>query len=124
MDIQKITEIFELMTGEENSSDYMKLIYLSMREVDDILRPNADISDLRLCFLCAALAFYRLQQILSARERADVTYAGKVLKESQNTPYSFAKELLRDYVQICSDLLKAQNFTFSSFAGGEELISC
>lgn len=122
MDIQKITEIFELMTGEENSTEYMKLIYLSMREVDDILRPNADISDLRLCFLCAALAFYRLQQILAARERADVTYAGKVLKESQNTAYEYAKQLLKDYLQMCQSLITVETFVFGSFSSGEEML--
>lgn len=122
MDIQKITEIFELMTGEENSSEYMKLIYLSMREIDDILRPNADLSDLRLCFLCAALAFYRLQQILAARERADVTYAGKVLKESQNTAYEYAKQLLKDYFQMCRSLITVETFVFGSFSSGEEVL--
>ena len=122
MDIQKVTEIFEIMTGETNSAKYIKLIYLSMREIDTLLRPNADISDLRLCFLCAALAFYRLQQILAARERAEVTYAGKVLKESQNTAYEYAKQLLRDYMQICKDLITSETFVFSSFSSGEELI--
>ena len=122
MDIQKVTEIFEIMPGETNSAEYIKLIYLSMREIDTLLRPNADISDLRLCFLCAALAFYRLQQILAARERAEVTYAGKVLKESQNTAYEYAKQLLRDYMQICKDLITSETFVFSSFSSGEELI--
>ena len=122
MDIQKVTEIFEIMTGETNSAKYIKLIYLSMREIDTLLRPNADISDLRLCFLCAALAFYRLQQILAARERAEVTYAGKALKESQNTAYEYAKQLLRDYMQICKDLITSETFVFSSFSSGEELI--
>jgi predicted RNase H-like nuclease len=122
MDIQKITEIFELMTGESNSTEYMKLIYLSMREIDALLRPNADISDLRLCFLCAALAFYRLQQILAARERAAVTYAGKVLKESQNTAYEYAKQLLRDYIQVCRELITAETFVFGSFSNGEEIL--
>lgn len=122
MDIQKVTEIFELMTGESNSTEYMKIIYLSMREIDDLLRPNADISDLRLCFLCAALAFYKLQQILAARERAEVTYAGKVLKESQNTAYEYAKQLLRDYLQMCKSLLTADTFVFAGFSSGEEVL--
>ena len=124
MDIQTIVSAFELFTGEENGDDYYQLILLAADEVERLMLPDADKTELRVSFLCGALAFYRLQQILAARERAAVTYAGKMLKESQNTAYSFAKELLRDYVQICSDLLKAQNFTFSSFAGGEELISC
>ncbi|MBQ6212500.1 MAG: hypothetical protein IJJ57_06375 [Ruminococcus sp.] len=124
MDIQTIVSAFELFTGEENGDEYYQLILLAVSEVESVLLPDADDTDVRLVFLCAALAFYRLQQILAARERAAVTYAGKVLKESQNTAYGYAKELLRDYLQICSDLLKSKNFTFSSFAAGEELISC
>lgn len=124
MDIQTIVSAFELFTGEENGDEYYQLILLAVSEVESVLLPDADDTDVRLTFLCAALAFYRLQQILDARERAAVTYAGKVLKESQNTAYGYAKELLRDYLQICSDLLKSKNFTFSSFAAGEELISC
>lgn len=61
---------------------------------------------------------------MAARERAEFTYAGKVLKESQNTAYEYSKKLLRDYFQICSDLLYSQNFIFSSFSSGEEVISC
>ena len=124
MDLQTIASDFELFTGEGNSEQYAQLILLAVSEVGRLLLPDADTTDVRLSFLCAALAFYRLQQILAARERAAVTYAGKVLKESQNTAYEYAKELLRDYIQICSDLISSKNFTFSSFAGGEELISC
>lgn len=124
MDIQTILRVFELFTGEENSDDYYQLVVFAVSEVESLLLPDADNTDIRLNFLCGALAFYRLQQILAARERAAVTYGGKVLKESQNTAYEYAKELLRDYLQICRDLLKAKNFTFSSFSSGEELISC
>jgi len=124
MDIQTIVSAFELFTGEENGDDYYQLILLAVSEVGRILLPDADTTDIRLVFLCAALAFYRLQQILAARERAAFTYAGKVLKESQNTAYEYAKELLRDYLQIADDLVSSRNFIFSSFAGGEELISC
>ncbi|MGN0617105.1 hypothetical protein [Ruminococcus flavefaciens] len=124
MDIQTIVTAFELFTGEENGDDYYQLILLAVSEVQRILLPDADTTEVRLSFLCAALAFYRLQQILAARERAAFTYAGKVLKESQNTAYEYAKELLRDYLQIAADLISSKKFIFSSFAGGEELISC
>lgn len=124
MDIQTIVSAFELFTGEENGDDYYQLILLAVSEVGRILLPDADTADIRLVFLCAALAFYRLQQILAARERAAFTYAGKVLKESQNTACEYAKELLRDYLQIAGDLVTAKNFIFTGFSSGEELISC
>ena len=124
MDIQKVTALFELFTGTHNGTEYQQIILLAMYETRIMLLPDADDSDVRLNFLSAAIAFYRLQQIMAARERAEFTYAGKVLKESQNTAYEYSKKLLRDYFQICSDLLYSQNFIFSSFSSGEEVISC
>lgn len=91
-----------------------------MYETNAMLRPDADPTDLRLVFLSASIAFYRVQQMLAARERAEYTYAGKVLKPSQNTAYEYSKRMLRDYLQICSDLLFPQNFVFSSFSDGKE----
>ena len=122
MDIQQITEIFELMTGEQNGDIDAQFLNLAMYEVGVMLRPDAESSDYRLNFLCAAVAFYRIQQMLAARERSAVTYAGKILKESQNSAYAYSKLLLRDYLQICSDLLTSQNFVFSSFSSKEEII--
>ncbi|EWM53300.1 hypothetical protein [Ruminococcus flavefaciens] len=122
MDIQEITDIFELFTGEHNGEEYFSIINLAMYETGIMLRQGADRTDFRLSYLAAAIAYYRLQQILAARERAAVTYGGKVLKESMNTAYEYSKELLRDYMQICSDLLTAKNFVFSSFSGREEEI--
>lgn len=122
MDIQRIEEIFELLTGEQNGFIYEQFINLSMYEVGVMLISQEVSSDYRLNFLCAALAFYRVQQMLAARERSAVTYAGKVLKESQNSAYEYSKLLLRDYLQICNDLLTSQNFVFSSFSSKEEII--
>ncbi|MCR5601317.1 MAG: hypothetical protein K6G33_11335 [Ruminococcus sp.] len=121
MDVQEINDLFELLTGEQNSQTYYNFINLSMYEVSVMLRSQECSTDYRLNFLCAAIAFYRVQQMLAARERAAVTYAGKMLKESQNTAYEYSKLLLRDYLQICNDLLKCQNFVFSSFSGEEDI---
>lgn len=123
MDFSEITEIFELFTGEENGVEYFRIINLAVYETGMMLRPDADRTDTRLNYLAAAIAYYRFQQILAARERAAVTYAGKVLKESQNTAYEYSKLLMKDYMQICSDLIKPQSFIFSSFSGGEEELS-
>ena len=121
MDIDEAKKVFELFTGEENGEEYFMILSLAVYETETMLRPEADHTDVRLNYLVAAIAYYRVQQILAARERAAVTYAGKVLKESQNSAYEYSKLLLRDYMQICSDLIKPQNFIFSSFSNGEEV---
>lgn len=122
MDRQTVTALFELFTGTHNGIEYYRIIDLAIYETGNMLRPDADSTDARLNFLSAAIAFYRLQQILAARERAECTYAGKVLKESQNTAYDYSKRLLRDYFQLCSDLLYPKTFIFSSFSSGEDVI--
>jgi len=121
MDIDEAKKVFELFTGEENGEEYFMILSLAVYETETMLRPEADPTDARLNYLAAAIAYYRVQQILAARERAAVTYAGKVLKESQNSAYEYSKLLLRDYMQICGDLIKPQNFIFSSFSNGEEV---
>ena len=121
MDIDEAKKVFELFTGEENGEEYFMILSLAVYETETMLRPEAAPTDVRLNYLAAAIAYYRVQQILAARERAAVTYAGKVLKESQNSAYEYSKLLLRDYMQICSGLIKPQNFIFSSFSNGEEV---
>ncbi|WP_455529233.1 hypothetical protein [Ruminococcus sp.] len=121
MDRETVTSLFELFTGAHNGIEYYRIIDLAIYETGTMLRPDAERTDARLNFLSAAIAFYRLQQILAARERAECTYAGKVLKESQNTAYDYSKRLLRDYFQLCSDLLYPKTFIFSSFSSGEDV---
>ena len=121
MDRETVTSLFELFTGAHNGIEYYRIIDLAIYETGTMLRPDAERTDARLNFLSAAIAFYRLQQILAARERAECTYAGKVLKESQNTAYDYSKRLLRDYFQLCRDLLYPKTFIFSSFSSGEDV---
>ena len=121
MDRETVTSLFELFTGAHNGIEYYRIIDLAIYETGTMLRSDAERTDARLNFLSAAIAFYRLQQILAARERAECTYAGKVLKESQNTAYDYSKRLLRDYFQLCSDLLYPKTFIFSSFSSGEDV---
>lgn len=122
MNQARIVALFLLISGEEKETPFLDLINLAMYETSCMLRPGVDISDIRLGFLVAAVANYRLQQMYAARERAKVTYAGKVLKESQNTACEYAMALVRDYMKICDELLNVSEFVFSSFSGGEEEI--
>lgn len=116
MNIEAVKTLFTLFSGEDVSEKYTPLINLSVSEVEKMLLPEANPDDVRLDFLCAAVANHRLQQINSARERAEFTVAGKMLTVSQNTTVSYAEKLLRDYMNLCSDLIKQKTFVFMSFS--------
>lgn len=123
MNIESVKTLFELFSGEEVSEKYMPLITLSVIEVERMLLPEADPSDIRLDFLCAALANHKLQEINAARERSEYTAAGKMLTVSQNTALKSAGNLLHSHMNLCSGLIKEKTFVFMGFAGNEEEIS-
>ena len=116
MNIEAVKTLFTLFSGEDFSEKYTPLINLSVSEVEKMLLPDADPYDVRLDFLCASVANNHLQQINSARERSEFTVAGKMLTTSQNTAVSHSEKLLRDYINLCSDLIKQKTFVFMSFA--------
>lgn len=116
MNIESIKTLFELFSGEEASEKYMPLITLSVIEVEKMLLPEADPSDMRLDFLCAAFANHKLQQVNSARERAEYTSAGKMLTVSQNTALKYSRNLLHDYMNLCAELIKEKTFVFMGFS--------
>lgn len=123
MNIESVKNLFELFSGEEVSEKYMPLITLSVIEVEKMLLPGVDPSDIRLDFLCAALANHKLQEVNAARERSEYTAAGKMLTTSQNTALKYAGNLLHDHMNLCSELIKEKTFVFMGFAGNEEEIS-
>ncbi|MDE5770425.1 MAG: hypothetical protein K2I06_02180 [Ruminococcus sp.] len=116
MNIESVKTLFTLFSGEDVSETYTPIITLAVSEVEKMLLPESDSTDVRLDFLCAAIANHHLQQINSARERAEFTVAGKMLKESQNTALSYSEKLLRDYMNMCEDLIKPKTFMFMSFS--------
>lgn len=123
MNIESVKTLFSLFSGEEATEINMPLIELASAEVRKMLLPDADSSDIRLDFLTAALANYRLRQVKSSRDRTKVTYAGKFLTDSKND-CTYAEKLLRDYLQICEELIAPRIFVFSGFSGGKETLSC
>ena len=117
MNIESVKTLFTLFSGEDVSETYTPIITLAVSEVEKMLFSESDSTDVRLDFLCAAVANHRLQQINSARERAEFTVAGKMLTASQNTALSYSEKLLRDYMNMCEDLIKPKTFMFMSFSG-------
>lgn len=120
MNIESVKSLFLLFSGEEDAEPYAPLIRLAVQETEKMLLPGADPTDIRLDFLGAALAFYRLRRILSAREREKFTYAGKMSASGQDSSAVYAERLLRDYLDLCGDLISAEPFVFMCFSGGKE----
>lgn len=120
MNTESVKTLFTLFSGEDVSEVYTPVILLAVSEVEKMLLPEADPKDIRLEFLCAVVANHRLQQIKSARERYEFTVSGKMLSPSQNTAVSYSEKLLRDYMQLCGDLIKPKNFVFMGFSDRTE----
>lgn len=116
MNLESVKTLFTLFSGEDVSEVYTPVILLAVSEVEKMLLPEADRSDIRLEFLCASVANHRLQQIKSARERYEFTVAGKMLSSSQGGMTAESEKLLRDYMQLCDDLIKPKTFIFMGFS--------
>lgn len=122
MNIESVKSLFRLYSGEEDIGEYMPLITLAAEEVKCMLRPDADDDDVRLGFLCAALANYRLQQANAAHDRSESTYAGKMKYSSESgTVLKYARNLLSEYMQLCGDLITDGSFVFASFGADGEV---
>lgn len=123
MNAVSVKSLFKLFSGEEVLDEYAPLIDLAMTEVGEMLLPDADSSDVRLDFLCAAIANNRLQSIKNAHDRSDITYAGKLISADQNSSLIFSERLVRDYMALCGSLISKKTFIFGAFASGEDGIS-
>ncbi len=115
MNIESIKSLFTLFSGEE-IPESVPLIELAIAETEKLLVPGCDKNDIRLDFLCAAKANYRLQQIRASRMRGVSAFTGKTIKPAGGN-LVYAERLLRDYMQLCEDLIISENFVFRSFSG-------
>lgn len=113
MNIESVKTLFRMFSGEDDTEKYAPLIELALAETEKMILPDADRNDVRLAFLCAAIANHRLCQINSARDRTQITYGGKMLTNSSDSVLAYSEKLLRDYLELCSDLITPRMFTFS-----------
>ena len=120
MNTESVKSLFVLFSGEEDTERYAPVIELALKETELMLLMDTDRSDVRLDFLCAALANYRLQQIKCAQDRRKYTYAGKVVDSGEGSCLASASQMLRDYLQLCEGLIKPSGFVFFSFGRKEE----
>ncbi len=113
MDIEKISGLFTLFSGETDVRKYMPIINSSMCDVLPKLKKSADLSDERIAFLCAAIANLRYMQIKSFNDKLTYTRSGTVAQEDNGGYKSeLARNLVRDYWVSISDLVDDSEFIF------------
>ncbi len=118
MNLEMIGSLFTLFSGESTSAPYLPLLLSAMQEVREQLRPEADGSEVRLCYLTAAIANLRYTQIFGARDKALATYAGTVARQTDaEQQLRFAKQLVISYQGLCADLLRDDAFIFAGIKG-------
>lgn len=113
MDIEKINGLFTLFSGETDVKKYISVINSAVCDVLPKLKKNADLSDERIAFLCAAVANLRYLQIKSFRDTLTFTRSGTAVTED-NSGYKseLARNLVRDYWISISDLVEDSDFVF------------
>ncbi len=112
MNMTKVKSLFKLFSGDICTAEHEPLIDLAVFEVERMISETADREDPRLDFLCAAIANYRYYQALTAQDRSEFTYSGKVIKDNGGKILSFAEGLLRGYYRLCSDIIKDSDLIF------------
>ena len=118
MNMHTVCSLFTLFSGEDAVESYMPLLTAAVQEVMQELNPDADGSEMRLCYLTAAVANLRYTQMFGAREKALATYAGTIRRVSDaEQQMRFAKQLVYSYRRLCADLLKDPDFVFFGVRG-------
>ena len=120
MNLDPVRSLFCIFTGEPDTQGCDPFIELAAERVKKMLRPGADEDDVRLGFLCAAEANFRYQQMKAARGKSEYTYAGKLDIHSDTAAVTCAERLLRDYYQLCEDLIVPRSFVFMGIPAAEE----
>ena len=120
MNTEKITSLFLLFSGGESAEEFEPIIDLAVRITEKMLNSEADKSDVRADFLAAALANYHVQQLKSAHDRTTAAFTGKMLTNGENSALGYAQKLLRDHMQLCSDIIKPKSFIFAGISADGE----
>lgn len=114
INIDSVYSLFRLFSGADAETN-KNFILLAKKETEKILLPDIQ-EDERINFLCAAIANYRYQQAKAASGDSEYTYIGEMKSDKKNNILVFAENMLRDYYQLCSDIIKPQNFVFMGFS--------
>ena len=119
INVNNVKSLFELFSGEDANSEWTPVIVMAVLEVRNMLLPDADDTDTRLEFLAAAVANYRTQEIKLSSGKREYEYVGQMDSGGARTSLAGAEMLMREYVQLCRDLIKADTFVFETIPAKE-----
>ncbi|MBR3630986.1 MAG: hypothetical protein IKN55_11035 [Oscillospiraceae bacterium] len=117
MDMKMIGGLFTLFSGETDVCGYLPLLNLAAAEVRRALREGADETDVRLCYLAAAVANLRYRQIWGTRAGVTAVYAGTVPAAPDCVKDDMAYRLVAAYKAVCRDMLRDETFFFIGIGG-------
>lgn len=118
MNMQMISSLFSLFSGEKDVSACLPLLMAAVEEVRQELRAEAELTDVRLCYLAAAVANLRYTQMYGAQTKVLATYAGTIARQNDTTQQQqFAAQLVDSYRALCAPLLRDRAFVFSGIRG-------
>ena len=72
MTVSTINSLFTLFSGETDTEKYSPLVSSAVTQVRNMLREGASSNDIRLDYLCAAVANYRYTQITCVKTRLPI----------------------------------------------------
>jgi hypothetical protein len=114
MVLDNVISLFELFSGEDADEGWSAVITLAVNNVTAMLRDDADPSDTRLEFLAAAIANFNVQQIHAGSAKSDYNLYGKTRSDGDSSSVKAARSLMKEYFQLCSDLIKPEVFVFKA----------
>ena len=114
INVNNVKTLFELFSGEAANSEWTPVIVMAVLEVRNMLLPDADDTDTRLEFLAGSVANYRTQEIKLSSGKREYEYVGQMDSGGARTSLAGAETLMREYIQMCSDLIEPKTFIFST----------
>ena len=103
----KTRRLFLLFARLTAVGEWEPILQAAVEQVTHTLKPNADASDIRLCYYAAALANLHYRMVIAANGAVSPTYAGAVpAARDDSSPCAFARILAERFRNECADLLR------------------
>ena len=116
-------QLFLLFAGLECAVQWEDPVDAAIEQVRGELKPDADESDIRLCYYAAAVANMHYRQLIAARGAVSPTYAGNVsVHRNDALPCSLAERLVYEYRKAAAPLLDDQVFVFQNIPAAGDCV--
>lgn len=111
LDIDIISRYFQTLSGEGELANWMDLLQLCRKEVEGMMKTDADERTMPgLCYAAAALANYRFN--LKASAGGISTFKAGDVSVSMDDTVNTAKAIYADALRAVSGLLDRRDFAF------------